>query len=225
MFCGKRREEGSQTKDFNCFSASFSAFLLLFLSSFSIFFFSPLPFPDMDSTPYAQTANFVELLNSQQDCVFRLVEGSVEPTSESVNAHVDVDEDGTNRPPGVKAAKARGKKKPMVEGKEVSDFQTMWELKKEDLVRKERVVKLRLLEKLLGKKEPLSDADEGSLESLVALESQDIVTDCPVSPLVVSRSVVVSCTLVLQCHGVYLFTCLCFTCSHVSCNLVSRTLL
>uniref|UniRef100_A0A0D3E2G5 DDE Tnp4 domain-containing protein n=1 Tax=Brassica oleracea var. oleracea TaxID=109376 RepID=A0A0D3E2G5_BRAOL len=45
--------------------------------------------------------------------------------SESLNAHVDVDDDGTNRPPGVKAAKARGKKKPMVEGKEVSDFQTM----------------------------------------------------------------------------------------------------
>ncbi|KAF3511045.1 hypothetical protein F2Q69_00004909 [Brassica cretica] len=117
--------------------------------------------------------------------------------SESVNAHVDVDDDGTNRPPGVKAAKTRRKKKPMVEGKEVSDFQTMWELKKEDLVRKERVVKLRLLEKLLGKKKPLSDADEGALESLVALESQEIVTDCPVSPLVVSRSVVVSCTLVL----------------------------
>ena len=55
----------------------------------------------------------------------------------------------------------------MVEGKEVSDFQTMWELKKEDLVRKERVVKLRLLEKLLGKKEPLSDADEGLKKMLI----------------------------------------------------------
>ncbi|KAG2278139.1 hypothetical protein Bca52824_060694 [Brassica carinata] len=92
---------------------------------------------------------------------------SYRSASESVNAHFDVDEDGTNRPPGVKAAKARGKKKPMVEGKEVSDFQTMWELKKEDLVRKERVVKLRLLEKLLGKKEPLSDADEGLKKMLI----------------------------------------------------------
>ncbi|WZY97954.1 hypothetical protein YC2023_070283 [Brassica napus] len=88
--------------------------------------------------------------------------------SESVNAHVDVDDDGTNRPPGVKAAKASGKKKPMVEGKEVSDFHSMWELKKEDLVRKERVVKLRLLDKLLGKKEPLSDADEGLKTRLVS---------------------------------------------------------
>uniref|UniRef100_A0A0D3E2G6 Uncharacterized protein n=1 Tax=Brassica oleracea var. oleracea TaxID=109376 RepID=A0A0D3E2G6_BRAOL len=35
----------------------------------------------MDSTPYAQAANFVELLNSQQDSVFRLVEGSVKPSS------------------------------------------------------------------------------------------------------------------------------------------------
>ncbi|CAN7098631.1 unnamed protein product [Brassica rapa subsp. narinosa] len=44
----------------------------------------------------------------------------------------------------------------------------MWELKKEDLVRKERVVKLRLLDKLLGKKEPLSDADEGLKTRLVS---------------------------------------------------------
>ena len=38
----------------------------------------------MDSTPYAHTANFVELLNSQQDSFFRLVEGSVEPCSSQV---------------------------------------------------------------------------------------------------------------------------------------------
>lgn len=35
----------------------------------------------MDSTPYAHTTNFVELLNSQQDTVFRLVEDSVDPNS------------------------------------------------------------------------------------------------------------------------------------------------
>ncbi|KAF8108123.1 hypothetical protein N665_0114s0016 [Sinapis alba] len=35
----------------------------------------------MDSTPFPPTANFVELLNSQQDSVFRLIEGSVEPNS------------------------------------------------------------------------------------------------------------------------------------------------
>ena len=38
----------------------------------------------MDFTPHAHTANFVELLNRQQDIVFHLVEGSVEPCSSQV---------------------------------------------------------------------------------------------------------------------------------------------
>ena len=38
----------------------------------------------MDSTPYAHTGNFVDLLNTQQESVFRLVEGSVEPCSSQV---------------------------------------------------------------------------------------------------------------------------------------------
>lgn len=59
----------------------FSSIFLLFLFIFSIFFFSPLPFPDMDSTPYAEAASLVELLNSQEDSVFRLVDGSLEPSS------------------------------------------------------------------------------------------------------------------------------------------------
>ncbi|KAF8106372.1 hypothetical protein N665_0142s0011 [Sinapis alba] len=38
----------------------------------------------MDSSPYAHQTQFVELLNSQQDTVFHLVEGSVEPSSSQV---------------------------------------------------------------------------------------------------------------------------------------------
>ncbi|XP_018465050.1 glutathione S-transferase T3-like [Raphanus sativus] len=89
--------------------------------------------------------------------------------SHSASSSVDVDDDRMKRPPGVKAAKAaaRGKKKQMAEGKEVSDFQTMWELKKEDLVRKERVVKLRLLDKLYGKKEPLDDEEREMKKKLM----------------------------------------------------------
>uniref|UniRef100_A0A0D3CHK9 Myb-like domain-containing protein n=1 Tax=Brassica oleracea var. oleracea TaxID=109376 RepID=A0A0D3CHK9_BRAOL len=49
-----------------------------------LIFFYPFPFLDMDSTPYAHTANFVELLNSQQDTVFHLVEDSVDPNSSHV---------------------------------------------------------------------------------------------------------------------------------------------
>ncbi|KAJ4889990.1 glutathione S-transferase T3-like [Raphanus sativus] len=144
----------------------------------------------MDSTPYAEAASLVELLNSQEDSVFRLVDGSLEPSSSQfplfgsqavsspfsdassfgVEKGTEHD-DRMKRPPGVKAAKAaaRGKKKQMAEGKEVSDFQTMWELKKEDLVRKERVVKLRLLDKLYGKKEPLDD-EEREMKKKLMLE-------------------------------------------------------
>ncbi|KAF8091097.1 hypothetical protein N665_0453s0005 [Sinapis alba] len=90
--------------------------------------------------------------------------------SESVKDNdVDVDDEGTNRPPGVKAAKARLKKKPMVEGKEVSDFQTMWSLKKEDMVMKEKLVKMKLLDKLLGNKEALGD-EEAALKKKLILE-------------------------------------------------------
>ncbi|KAF3504809.1 hypothetical protein F2Q69_00040219 [Brassica cretica] len=147
----------------------------------------------MDSTPYAEAANFVELLNSQQDSVFRLIEAS-----ESVNAHVDVDDDGTNLHPGVKAAKARGKKKPMVEGKEVPDFQTMWELKKEDLVRKERVVKLRLIGVTC------SIGVTRHCHGLSCFTSCSVTECCSVlySCFVVSRSVLVHMSLF------HLFTCL-----------------
>uniref|UniRef100_A0A0D3B8S3 Myb-like domain-containing protein n=1 Tax=Brassica oleracea var. oleracea TaxID=109376 RepID=A0A0D3B8S3_BRAOL len=71
--------------------------------------------------------------------------------SESVkNNDAAVDDDGMNRPPGVKAAKARGKKKPVVEGKEMSEFQTMWSIKKEDLAMKERLEKMKLLDTLIA---------------------------------------------------------------------------
>ncbi|KAG2322107.1 hypothetical protein Bca52824_015320 [Brassica carinata] len=57
MFCGKRHEEASSNKGLQLLLRYH--LLILFI------FFSPIP--DMDSTPYAHTANFVELLNSQQD--------------------------------------------------------------------------------------------------------------------------------------------------------------
>ncbi|KAF8082852.1 hypothetical protein N665_0805s0021 [Sinapis alba] len=70
--------------------------------------------------------------------------------SQSVSSQVNqneaaVDDDGTNRPPGVKAAKAR-LKKPLDERKDLSDFQLMWSIKKEDLAIKERLSKMKILE-------------------------------------------------------------------------------
>ncbi|KAG5400393.1 hypothetical protein IGI04_015000 [Brassica rapa subsp. trilocularis] len=65
---------------------------------------------------------------------------------------------------GIKAAKARrngGK------GKSVSDYASVWEMKKEDwemkkadLERKERLSKLAILDTLLARPQPLSEAEE-----------------------------------------------------------------
>ena len=79
------------------------------------------------------------------------------------DAEVD---DGTNRPPGVKAAKARGKKKPMVEK---SEFQTICTIKQEDLAVKERIGKMKLLDSIIAKKEHLAD-DEATLKKKLILE-------------------------------------------------------
>ncbi|CDY50594.1 BnaC02g16910D [Brassica napus] len=267
----------------------FSAFILLYL----LIFFYPFPFPDMDSTPYAHTTNFVELLNSQQDTVFRLVEDSVDPNSlhvpvfgsqstEASNLGVDKPSErrerrtwspaddlvlisawlNTSKDPLVgneqrsgafwsriaayyaaspkvargeeretthckhrwhkindlvskfsgsyeaatrektsgqnevdvlnnahaifnnnykkkftlehawrelhmtRNAKARGKKKPMVEK---SEFQTICTIKQEDLAVKERLGKMKLLDSLIAKKEPLAD-DEATLKKKLILE-------------------------------------------------------
>ena len=86
--------------------------------------------------------------------------------SESVKDNDAEVDDGTNRPPGVKAAKARGKKKPMVEK---SEFQTMCTIKQEDLVVKERLGKMKLLDSLIAKEEPLDD-EEAALKKKFILE-------------------------------------------------------
>ncbi|KAG2328408.1 hypothetical protein Bca52824_011136 [Brassica carinata] len=70
------------------------------------------------------------------------------------------------RPPGVKAAKSRGKK-PLEEGKGLSEFEQMWSIKQEDLSRKERLSKLGLLDRLLAKTEPLPEYEEGLKKKLI----------------------------------------------------------
>ncbi|KAF3569655.1 hypothetical protein DY000_02018402 [Brassica cretica] len=67
---------------------------------------------------------------------------------------------------GVKAAKARGKR-PLVEGKDLSDFQSMWMLKKENLGMKERLSKMKLLESLVAKQVPLADYEEALKKKLI----------------------------------------------------------
>ncbi|KAG2283245.1 hypothetical protein Bca52824_054465 [Brassica carinata] len=144
----------------------------------------------MDFNPFQDSAKFVELLNSQQKVVFgsqgsasrsssqvpfftknestskrrKFEDGSHSASSQVPENAVDVD--GTSRPPGVKASKARGKN-PQAEEKQLSDFQSMWSIKQNDLAMKERLSKMRILENLLAKDPPLADYEEVIMKKLI----------------------------------------------------------
>ncbi|KAL0725557.1 hypothetical protein Bca4012_040156 [Brassica carinata] len=73
--------------------------------------------------------------------------------------------DVERRPEGVKAAKASrfsGK------GKSIAEIATVYEMKKDDLVRKERLSRLAILDTLLAKAQPLSEAEETVKNKLLA---------------------------------------------------------
>lgn len=74
-------------------------------------------------------------------------------------------EEGTARPPGVKAAKSRGKKP--VEGKGFCEFERVWNVRQEDLSRIERLTKMGLLDRLLAKTEPLPEYEECLKKKLI----------------------------------------------------------
>ncbi|XP_033141171.1 glutathione S-transferase T3-like [Brassica rapa] len=86
-------------------------------------------------------------------------------------ANAGDDDEATNRPPGVKAAKAgsgKGSKCPEANaGKGLSQFQTMWTIKKEDLVLKEKLGKIKLLNTLLAREGPLAASEETLKEQLI----------------------------------------------------------
>ncbi|KAG2252756.1 hypothetical protein Bca52824_082892 [Brassica carinata] len=94
----------------------------------------------MDSNPCSQNSKFVELLNSQQEMVFGFSQDS--------------------------ASKGQGKKK-MAEGKPLSEFQTLWSIKKEDLAMKEKISKMKLLDSLIAKQEPLAEYEESLKKKLI----------------------------------------------------------
>jgi len=78
------------------------------------------------------------------------------------------------RPEGIKAAKA--KKKNSAPLRSLSECQTVWEMKKEDLLMrkedlliKERLTKLAILDTLLAKKDPLTEPEEATKNKLLAL--------------------------------------------------------
>ncbi|XP_013608290.1 PREDICTED: glutathione S-transferase T3-like [Brassica oleracea var. oleracea] len=82
-------------------------------------------------------------------------------TQTSSNNVVDTE----SRSEGIKAAKA---KRNTAKGKSVAEYATIWEMKKEDLEMKERLSKLAILDTLLAKKEPLSEAEEVVKNKLLA---------------------------------------------------------
>ncbi|KAF8092372.1 hypothetical protein N665_0416s0028 [Sinapis alba] len=63
------------------------------------------------------------------------------------------------RPIGVKAAKAKAKRSVGEEGKNLQQFQLMWEMKAKDLAMKDKLSKTKLLDSLLAKTESLSDLE------------------------------------------------------------------
>ncbi|KAG2312913.1 hypothetical protein Bca52824_024470 [Brassica carinata] len=50
----------------------------------------------------------------------------------------------------------------------MAEYTTIWEMKKEDLAMKEKLSKLAILDTLLAKKEPLSEAEEVVKNKLLA---------------------------------------------------------
>nr|VDD26580.1 unnamed protein product [Brassica oleracea] len=87
-------------------------------------------------------------------------------SSKATEADSVDDDEATNRPKGVKATKASSKKT-AADGKELSQFQTMWSLKKEDLALKERLSKIKLLDRLHAKEGPLPDYEEPLKKKLI----------------------------------------------------------
>ncbi|XP_013594501.1 PREDICTED: glutathione S-transferase T3-like [Brassica oleracea var. oleracea] len=73
--------------------------------------------------------------------------------------------DVESRPEGVKAAKA---KRNTGKGKSVAEIATVWEMKKDDLVRKERLSRLAILDTLLTKPVPLTEREESAKNKLLA---------------------------------------------------------
>ncbi|XP_013633302.1 PREDICTED: glutathione S-transferase T2-like [Brassica oleracea var. oleracea] len=87
--------------------------------------------------------------------------------SESSQATTNLGDQPTKRPPGVKAAKGASGKRSVVDHAAVSQLQSMWTIREKDLAMKERLTKMRLLDRLLSKKEPLSEVEEALKTQLI----------------------------------------------------------
>ena len=87
----------------------------------------------------------------------------LDDSAQSATSHAS--ESMTDRPPGVKSAKANGKKRKAEE--RLSEYAGMWSIKKEDMAIKERLSKMKLLDRLLAKVEPLDEYEETLKQKLI----------------------------------------------------------
>nr|VDC95490.1 unnamed protein product [Brassica oleracea] len=120
-------------------------------------------------------------------------DGAQSSTSQATDNNTSEADEGTDRPPGVKAAKRRGKK-PMEEGKGLCEFEQMWSIKQEDLSKKERLSKIGLLDRLLAKTEPLPE----SVELFVICF---MLVLCCLFHVHVNRGNIAEHLIVVFCHG------------------------
>ncbi|KAG2281398.1 hypothetical protein Bca52824_052618 [Brassica carinata] len=124
----------------------------------------------MDSrNPYSQSRSYVGLFNSQNfpyesyPSTLNFGASEIPPFSSQQTDAPDVQTcsqtssttvgDHEIRPEGIKAAKA---KRNNAQGKSLAEYTSIWEMKKEDLMMKEKLLKLAILDTLLAKKKPLS---------------------------------------------------------------------
>ncbi|XP_013633380.1 PREDICTED: glutathione S-transferase T3-like [Brassica oleracea var. oleracea] len=104
-----------------------------------------------------------ELRNDQKWCDL----ATSKPDRSSKRRKCDEAGQATTRPLGVKASKGHGKHKNKTEIHSPAGFQSMWDIKKEDLAIKERVSKIKLLEILIAKTEPLAGYEEALEKKLI----------------------------------------------------------
>ncbi|KAF2614181.1 hypothetical protein F2Q70_00009127 [Brassica cretica] len=121
---------------------------------------------------HSQSSGYMGLLQRQQSGALHQnspyesfhSEASDFPQFNSQTSPINVGDEEV-RPEGVKAAKG---KRSNAKGKSVADITTVWEMRKDDLDRKEKQSKLAILDTLLVKTQPLTAAEEEAKNKLLA---------------------------------------------------------
>ncbi|XP_013626855.1 PREDICTED: uncharacterized protein LOC106332910 [Brassica oleracea var. oleracea] len=97
----------------------------------------------------------------------KLDDGANSSTSHASDNNTGGADQAATRPLGVKASKGHGKQKTKAEAKSASEFHSMWSIKKEDMAMKERLSKMKLLDSLIAKPEPLHEYEEALKKKLI----------------------------------------------------------